>query len=287
MKHALSAALSAALAALCLTLLCSCAPDAEHLPGAAPSAASGSVSDAMTVPTAAPETAPAATENPAGEIHRISNVQEGFRYEYSTFAYQPPGADTMTMGLLTVLSYPDQTAQPLCHRAGCAHDSPDCAAWMVPDGTRITLAADGDTLYLLHEDVDGGAWLDARSLTDDSIRLLCALPQMECDREYQWELAAADGAYLYLNAASYPSRVDLSVPHEERAGVMSVSKTDGAPRLYENRETPPADNPRPEGMRVNTTDIIHAQGRSLYLWLGLGEGDGRSGGWNRTPGFGP
>ena len=122
------------------------------------------------------------------------------------------------------------------------HDSPDCAAWIVPDGTRITLAADGDTLYLLHEDVDGGAWLDARSLTDDSIRLLCALPQMECDREYQWELAAADGAYLYLNAASYPSRVDLSVPHEERAGVMSVSKTDGAPRLYENRETPPADN---------------------------------------------
>lgn len=271
----------AALAALCLALLCSCAPDAEHLPGAAPSAASGSVSDAMTVPTAAPETTPAATENPAGEIHRISNVREGFRYEYSTFSYQPTGADPMAMGLLTVLSYPDQTAQPLCHRTGCAHDSPDCAAWLVPDGTRITLAADGDTLYLLHEDVDGGAWLDARSLTDDSTRILCALPQMECDREYQWELAAADGAYLYLNAASYPSRVDLSVPHEERAGVMSVSKTDGTPRLYENRETSPADNPRPEGMRVNTTDIIHAEGRSLYLWLWLSGGGGEV--WRLEP----
>ena len=97
--------------------------------------------------------------------------------------------------------------------------------------------------------------------------------RLECDREYQWELVAADGAYLYLNAASYPARVDLSVPHEERAGVMSVSKTDGAPSLYENRQTPPADNPRPEGQRVNTTEVFHARDRSLYLWLWL-SGDG-------------
>lgn len=264
MKHAPLAAL----AALCLALLCSCSPDT---PDAALPAASESGSGTAAAPTASPEPAPAATENPAGEIHRISNVQEGFRYEYSTFTYQPTGADAMTMGLLTVLSYPDQTAQPLCHRAGCTHDSPDCAAWLVPDGTRITLAADGDTLYLLHDDVDGGAWLDARSLTDDSTRLLCALPQMECDREYQWELAAADGAYLYLNAASYPTRVDLSVPHEERAGVMSVSKTDGAPSLYENRKTPPADSPRPENQVVSGASLFYAQGRSLYLWLWLGE----------------
>ena len=255
----------AALAALCLALLCGCAPDAPDVPELPSTAETGAAA------TAAPT--PAATENPAGDIHMISNVQDGFRYEYSTFSYQPTGADAMTMGLLTVLCYPGQTAQPLCHRAGCAHDSPDCAAWVASDGSRIRLAADGDTLYLLHEDVDGGAWLDARSLTDDSTRTLCALPQMECDREYQWELVAADGAYLYLNAASYPARVDLSVPHEERAGVMSVSKTDGAPSLYENRQTAPADNPRPEGQRVNTTEVFHARDRSLYLWLWL-SGDG-------------
>ncbi len=254
----------AALAA-CLALLCGCVPGGQT--------AATSETAPTPMPTATAQPAPGAQPgDEADAIHRISEVLDGCRYEYKTFDYQQPGGSTMAMGLLTVIDCGAGTAQPLCHQPGCTHDQPGCAAWLVPDGSRLTLAADGDTLYLLHDVIDGDAWLEARSLDDDTTRVLCTLPRFEA-REYDWALAAADEENLYLNAASYPTAVDPAVPQEEQAGVMAICKASGAPSLYSFRETPPAENPRPADQRVTNAEIFDARDSFLYLWLGL-SGDG-------------
>lgn len=177
----------APLAALtaCIALLCGCMPHGQ---------AAATPETAQTPAPAAAQPEPSAPlEGAEGGIHLISELLGSRRYEYKTFDYQQPGGGAMAMGLLTVIDCEAGTAQPLCHRDGCAHDQPGCAAWLTPnDGSLITLAADGDTLYLLHDAVDGDAWLEARSLADDTTRVLCTLPRLEADREYDWALAAAD-----------------------------------------------------------------------------------------------
>ena len=256
----------AALAA-CIALLCGCMPHGQ---------AAATPETAQTpAPTAAAQPEPSAPlEGAEGGIHLISELLGGRRYEYKTFDYQQPGGGAMAMGLLTVIDCEAGTAQPLCHRDGCAHDQPGCSAWLTPnDGSLITLAADGDTLYLLHDAVDGDAWLEARSLADDATRVLCTLPRLEADREYDWALAAADEGTLYLNAANYPSVVDFSVPREEQAAVLAVDKVSGDASLCTNREAPPAGSPRPADQRVANAEIFDAQDGFLYLWLGL-SGDG-------------
>ena len=255
----------AALAA-CIALLCGCMPHGQ---------AAATPETAQTPAPAAAQPEPSAPlEGAEGGIHLISELLGSRRYEYKTFDYQQPGGGAMAMGLLTVIDCEAGTAQPLCHRDGCAHDQPGCSAWLTPnDGSLITLAADGDTLYLLHDAVDGDAWLEARSLADDTTRVLCTLPRLEADREYDWALAAADEEHLYLNAANYPSVVDFSVPHEEQAAVLAVDKVSGDASLCTNREAPPAGSPRPADQRVANAEIFDAQDGFLYLWLGL-SGDG-------------
>ena len=247
-------------------LLCGCAQPAA-------SSAAPALPD-PTPPTAAPQASPDPTPPPAGAVRRIFPVEEGRRYEYKTFSYDAPGTGAMAMGLYTVIDYTAQTAQPLCSRPGCAHDTISCDAWETPpDGSRVALAADGDTLYLLHDTAGSEtAWVEARSLTGADRRVLCQLEPFAGGLQTDWTLAAADGDTLYLDALQYSAEVSGQTGigvFAVRVGVLAVSKTDGEASLYADPGPLPAEYARPAGQEVSGGGIVHAEGRSLYLWQTL------------------
>lgn len=252
MKRPIVTLLCAMMAA---ALLAGCGPDMDATPAVPESD-----------PTATGENAPAAepsgnTEAPAEQKPALRPITQGADHAYYTFG-QGQGEDGMHL-ILYAIDYDKQQAAPVCTKAGCSHDTPDCEAWL-PDQNYRTIGSDGQEVFTLCNVVGSDeAYLESASLSGGGVQTLAALPVRE-GQVYDWTLGAADDEQICLGAVHYDAVVGPGKPVIPAAAV--VSRADGTVQLYDAPDQ--AAVARPDGATVHT-DFAGAEGRSLYFLVSL------------------
>ncbi len=234
-------------------LLAGCGPDSDATPATPES-----------VPAATGENAPAApsgTEAQAEQKPALRPLTQGADHAYYTFG-QGQGEDGMHL-ILYAIDYDKQQAAPVCTKAGCSHDTPDCEAWF-PDQNYRTIGSDGQEVFTLCTVVGSDeAYLESASLSGGGVQTLAALPVRD-GQVYDWTLGAADDEQICLGAVHYDAVVGPGKPVIPAAAV--VSRADGTVQLYDAPDQ--AAVARPDGATVHT-DFAGAEGRSLYFLVSL------------------
>lgn len=235
-------------------LLAGCGPDMDATPAVPESD-----------PTATEENAPAAdpsgTEAPAEQKPALRPITQGADHAYYTFG-KGQGEDGMHL-ILYAIDYDTQQAVPVCTKAGCSHDTPDCEAWL-PDQNYRTIGSDGQEVFTLCTVVGSDdAFLESTSLSGGGVQTLAALPAQD-GQVFDWTLGAADDEQICLGAVHYDAVVGPGKPVIPAAAV--VSRADGTVQLYDAPDEAAA--ARPDGVTVGTT-FAGAEGRSLYFLVSL------------------
>lgn len=243
-------------AVLAAALLAGCGgPDIDATP-AAPE----------TDPTGTTETAPSDASSqsvtPAQQKPDLRPLTQGAGNAYYTFG-SGQAEDGMHL-ILYAIDYDKQQAVPVCGKAGCSHDTPDCDAWL-PDQNYRTIGSDGQEVFTLCTVVGSDeAYLERISPAEgDSGQTMARLPALE-GQVFDWTLAAADDETVFLGAVHYDAQIGSGKPMIP--AVAAVSRADGSMQLYDAPDEAAA--ARPDGNTVSTV-FAGAQGRSLYFLVSL------------------
>lgn len=235
-------------------MLAGCGPDMDATP-AVPE------SDPTATGENAPAAGPSGTEAPAEQKPALRPLTQGADHAYYTFG-QGQGEDGMHL-ILYAIDYDKQQAAPVCTKAGCSHDTPDCEAWL-PDQNYRTIGSDGQEVFTLCTVVGSDeAFLESTSLSGGGVQTLATLPARE-GQVFDWTLGAADEELVCLGAVHYDAVIGPGKPMIPAAAV--VSRSDGTVQLYDAPDEAAAS--RPDGATVGTT-FAGAEGRSLYFLVSL------------------
>lgn len=235
-------------------LLAGCGPDMDATP-AVPE------SDPTATGENAPAAGPSGTEAPAEQKPALHPITRGAGNAYYTLA-QGQGEDGMHL-ILYAIDYDKQQAAPVCTKAGCSHDTPDCEAWL-PDQNYRTIGSDGQEVFTLCTVVGSDeAYLESTSLSGGGVQTMSTLPARD-GQVFDWTLGAADDELICLGAVHYDAVVGPGKPMIPAAAV--VSRADGTVQLYDAPDEAAA--ARPDGAAANTT-FAGAEGRSLYFLVSL------------------
>lgn len=235
-------------------LLAGCGPDIDATP-AVPE------SDPTATGESTPSAAPSGTDVPAQQKPDLRPLTQGADNAYYTFGHGQ-GEDGMHL-ILYAIDYDKQQAAPVCTKAGCSHDTPDCEAWL-PDQNYRTIGSDGQEVFTLCTVVGSDdAFLESTSLSGGGVQTLAQLPAQE-GQVFDWTLGAADDEIVCLGAVHYDAVIGPGKPMIPAVAV--VSRADGTVQLYDAPDEAAA--ARPDGAAVGTT-FAGAQGRSLYFLVSL------------------
>ena len=235
-------------------LLAGCGPDTDAVP-AVPE------SDPTATGESTPSAAPSGTDAPAEQKPALRPLTQGADNAYYTFG-QGQGEDGMHL-ILYAIDYDKQQAAPVCTKAGCSHDTPDCEAWL-PDQNYRTIGSDGQEVFTLCTVVGSDdAFLESTSLSGGGVQTMATLPARE-GQVYDWTLGAADEELVCLGAVHYDAVIGSGKPMIPAAAV--VSRADSTVQLYDAPDEAAA--ARPDGATASTT-FAGAEGRSLYFLVSL------------------
>ena len=250
--------------ALCLALAGCAGP-------AAPAASSG--------PAGAASAESAAAAAPAGAVRWLDESDGGCRY---TLELPVNNRDYDNQySVLIATDYAARAQRPVCGRAGCAHDSPDCGAWLRRAMGVDAIGADGGRLFLCYgqggllesgdaaADAELAAWYAANEGAavahvevvepDGSRRRLAEIPELDSSEAGSLRLLAVDDASLYLLQHSTADPYDAQ---DDTHALLAVDLATGALTTLTRWEDRPYH------------DIVMAKGRSLYaLDYDLPEGE--------------
>lgn len=221
--------------------LCACTAGGQTTPSAGPASSGGISETAETAQTAAPAESPAAV----GPLHMVwagsdtPSASDGQLYETaSTYLYDPR--------CLTAVDLETGVQRVLCTRTGCAHNSPDCDAWICEAGLSLAqcgaFAEDGMLYRVYATDPHHGmggelrSGVEVSSLDGSGRTLLCEdfVPDGSCI-DITW---LADETALYACIQSNPG-VNEKGETKNRFTVQRIPKTPGSPAevLYQWQST--------------------------------------------------
>ena len=222
--------------------LCACTGEAGNA-----SPHSTTLSDTADTAETAGTAASDPTDSPAtaGPLHMVwagsdtPSAAEGQLYETaSTYLYDPR--------CLTAVDLETGVQRVLCNRTGCAHNSPDCDAWVCEAGLSLAqcgaFAEDGVLYRVYATDPHHGMGGELRSRVEVSAldgsgrTLLCEdfVPAGSCT-DITW---LADDTFLYACICSNPA-VNEAGDTKNRFTVERIPKTPGSPaeELYQWQST--------------------------------------------------
>lgn len=129
---------------------------------------------------------------PSGSTRLLSPAAEGGLYEGW---YDVDANGVMGPVLLTFVDYAAAERRVVCNTDGCPHTEESCPAYLgTAEGTALSLAADGDTVYALQSAQGQNAVLMAFAADGSARRTVAELPLTDV-QELSW---AADDDNLYL-----------------------------------------------------------------------------------------